>query len=88
MPPALARGDASELRRRLHALKGSSRNLGVPIIADACQALEARLLDGDEDLRPGLRGVAKVDAGERSRFWIWSHEISDWMRYRLWAWLP
>ena len=50
--------------------------------------VEARLLDGDEDLRPGLRGVAKVDAGERSRFWIWSHEISDWMRYRLWAWLP
>ena len=58
MPPALARGDASELRRRLHALKGSSRNLGVPIIADACQALEARLLDGDlQAIAPDLEAL-------------------------------
>jgi len=50
--------------------------------------VEARLSDDIDSLRPGMRGVAKIEAGERSRFWIWTHEISDWLGYRLWAWLP
>ena len=50
--------------------------------------VEARLSGDVDSLRPGMRGVAKIAAGERSRFWIWTHEISDWLGYRLWAWLP
>ncbi|MCP5418718.1 MAG: HlyD family efflux transporter periplasmic adaptor subunit [Chromatiaceae bacterium] len=50
--------------------------------------VEARLSGDLESLRPGMRGVAKVEAGARSRFWIWTHEIGDWLGYRLWAWLP
>lgn len=50
--------------------------------------VEARLSGAIERLRPGMRGVAKLETGARSRFWIWTHEISDWLSYRLWAWLP
>jgi len=50
--------------------------------------VEARLSGNIDNLRPGMRGVAKIEAGDRSRFWIWTHEISDWLGYRLWAWLP
>jgi len=50
--------------------------------------VEARLVEASDLLRPGMRGVAKLEAGERSRGWIWTHELVDWLRYRLWAWLP
>ena len=35
-------------------------------------------------LRPGMQGVAKLDRGERSLLWIWTHDLID--RLRLWAW--
>ena len=41
--------------------------------------MEARLSGAIERLRPGMRGVAKLETGARSRFWIWTHEISDWL---------
>lgn len=50
--------------------------------------VEARLSGAVDSLRPGMRGVAKIGTGKRSRFWVWTHEISDWLGYRLWAWLP
>ena len=50
--------------------------------------VEARLVDAPAMLRPGMRGVAKVEVGKRRRIWIWTHELFDWMRYQLWAWLP
>ena len=50
--------------------------------------VEARLDESSELLRPGMRGVAKLEVGERSRGWIWTHELVDWIGYRLWAWLP
>ncbi len=50
--------------------------------------VEARLQGAIDNLRPGMRGVAKIEAGNRSRIWIWTHEITEWFSYRLWAWLP
>jgi multidrug resistance efflux pump len=35
-------------------------------------------------LRPGMKGVAKIQAGERSLMWIWTRELSHWLR--LWLW--
>ena len=49
--------------------------------------VEARLQGDGHDLRPGLQGVGKVDAGQRSLLWIWSHRIVGWLRLRLWSWL-
>jgi biotin carboxyl carrier protein len=50
--------------------------------------VEARLPDTRLALRPGLQGVAKIDAGEQSFAWIWSHRLVDWARLAWWSWGP
>ena len=51
---------------------------------------EARLETGSaprvEALRPGLQGVAKLQAGERPLYWLISHRAVDWMRLQWWSW--
>jgi RND family efflux transporter MFP subunit len=49
---------------------------------------EARLEEPSASLRPGMTGVAKIDAGRRARAWIWSHETLDWLRLAAWSWGP
>jgi RND family efflux transporter MFP subunit len=49
--------------------------------------VEARLNGKREDLRPGLQGVAKVEAGSRSVLWIWTHRLYGWLRLMLWSWI-
>lgn len=46
--------------------------------------VEAALQEPEPMLRPGMRGVAKVDMGQHSLLWIWTHSIID--RVRLWLW--
>ena len=49
--------------------------------------VEAALLDGAAPgMRPGMEGVAKVQAGERSLLWIWTHRFTDWLRLAWWRW--
>ena len=49
--------------------------------------VEARLNAGEAAaLRPGLRGVAKIDAGQRSLAWISGHRALDWLRMAVWSW--
>jgi hypothetical protein len=47
--------------------------------------VEAELAEA-APLRPGLRGVAKIDAGKASIAWIWTHRVIDWLRLTLWTW--
>ena len=51
-------------------------------------AVEARLLKAAPLLRPGLEGVAKIEAGERTAAWMLSHRAVDWLRLALWSWAP
>jgi RND family efflux transporter MFP subunit len=46
--------------------------------------VEATLDEPSPLLRPGMRGVAKIDMGQRKLFWIWTHNLVD--RIRLWGW--
>ncbi|MCM8854181.1 MAG: efflux RND transporter periplasmic adaptor subunit [Candidatus Thiodiazotropha sp.] len=48
--------------------------------------LEAVLDVSNEILRPGLQGIAKIDAGEHSLLWLVSHRLIDWLRLQLWRW--
>lgn len=49
--------------------------------------VEATLMqDAGESLRPGLRGVAKVPAGERSLLSSWTRRALDSVRLVLWSW--
>lgn len=47
--------------------------------------VEARLLQPATGLRPGLEGVARIDAGRRSLGWVMAHRVLDWVRLRLWS---
>ncbi len=48
--------------------------------------VEGRFSGTPTDLRPGLQGVAKIDAGQRSLAWSWTHRFFDWLRLTLWSW--
>ena len=50
--------------------------------------VEAMLDAPDMALRPGLRGVAKIEAGERSLLWMALHRTFDWLRLALWSLAP
>ncbi len=44
-------------------------------------------LDASHDLlQPGLRGVARIHAGERRLAWIASRRLLEWWRVTLWTW--
>ena len=47
--------------------------------------VEARLAGKAPTLRPGLEGVAKIDAGQRTFAWIWGHRGLDWLRLAWWS---
>ncbi|MFK8013807.1 MAG: efflux RND transporter periplasmic adaptor subunit [Gammaproteobacteria bacterium] len=46
--------------------------------------LEAELIKRPKMLRPGMAGIAKIEAGERSVGWIWTRSFLDWARLQLW----
>lgn len=39
-------------------------------------------------LRPGMEGVGKISVDERKLVWIWSRSSVDWLRLKIWSWLP
>ncbi|HYC45992.1 MAG TPA: HlyD family efflux transporter periplasmic adaptor subunit [Burkholderiales bacterium] len=51
--------------------------------------VEAQLTGGDAArLRPGMEGIGKVEVGERSLLWIWTHRFVDWLKLTIWDWTP
>ena len=50
--------------------------------------VEAKLDRTPERLRPGMEGVGKIVASRRLLVWIWTRQAIDWVRLKLWAWLP
>jgi multidrug resistance efflux pump len=39
------------------------------------------------DLRPGLQGAAKIDAGRARVFWLWTHTFQEWLQFSVWRFL-
>ena len=50
--------------------------------------VEANLLSPSDRLRPGMEGVGKIVIGDRNLFWIWTHGLTDWVRWWVWKELP
>ena len=50
--------------------------------------VEAHLENVSERLRPGMEGVGKITIDRRKLIWIWTHELIDWLRLKLWSWWP
>lgn len=49
--------------------------------------VEADVDAGAQPLRPGLRGAARIEAGERPLLWIATHRVVDWLRLQWWLWV-
>lgn len=50
--------------------------------------VEGALGQVSERLRPGMEGYGKIEVDRRKLLWIWTHDMIDWVRIRLWRWLP
>lgn len=50
--------------------------------------VEAHLDTATEDLRPGMRGVGKIEIAERTRLWVWGHRLYERLSLVLWSYLP
>lgn len=51
--------------------------------------VEGRLTEAVPDrLRPAMEGVGKIEIDQRQLAWIWTHDVVDWVKLKLWAWLP
>lgn len=50
--------------------------------------VEATLESAPAGLRPGMEGVAKLDAGEALAVWVWTRRLVDWARRTAWTWQP
>ncbi|MBR9910693.1 MAG: HlyD family efflux transporter periplasmic adaptor subunit [Gammaproteobacteria bacterium] len=50
--------------------------------------VEATLTDAHPRLRPGMEGVGKTEVGERLLVQIWTRDLLNWLRLKLWAWWP
>lgn len=50
--------------------------------------VEAELDSANGQLRPGMAGVAKTEIESRLLIRIWSQDLLDWIRLKLWAWWP
>lgn len=78
----------------LGALIGRSMPFTVSRITPMASARDGRnffdvegRLDGAPDgLRPGLQGIARIEAGRRTVAWIWTHRLLDWARLAAWSW--
>lgn len=49
---------------------------------------EARLDAAPAGLRPGMEGVARIEAGRALVVWTWSRRLIDWARQTAWTWQP
>ncbi|MBN1625656.1 MAG: HlyD family efflux transporter periplasmic adaptor subunit [Deltaproteobacteria bacterium] len=50
--------------------------------------VEAAAKDISERLRPGMTGVGKVFVDRRKLIDIWTRNLRDWFRLKLWSWRP
>lgn len=50
--------------------------------------VEGRMTGDYGRLRPGMKGVGKVEIGERKLVWIWTHALIDRIRLWIWLWQP
>lgn len=48
--------------------------------------VEAKLIQLDPAIRPGMEGIGKIDIGRRKLLWIWTHRMVDWARLIVWSW--
>jgi RND family efflux transporter MFP subunit len=83
-----------EGRLMLTALSGQEMSLKITQISPVTEVVEgsnrfrveASLASGEELLRPGMKGIARLDTGEERVLWVWLRGLAEWSRLTLWKW--
>lgn len=92
--PDVRKGQQGHLT--LSAMPGERLPLVVENVSTISQTEEGNTafrveasLDGPPGhLRPGMRGIGKIVAGERKLAWIWTRRLVGWVQLWLWSWWP
>jgi RND family efflux transporter MFP subunit len=50
--------------------------------------VEAELDGAPPRLKPGMEGIGKIEVDNRLLVWIWTHQATDWLKLKVWNWLP
>lgn len=50
--------------------------------------VESKLLETTDALRPGMEGIGKVLVDRRRLISIWTRDLRDWVRMKVWCWWP
>lgn len=50
--------------------------------------VEAKLIRTSDILRPGMEGIGKISVDKRRLISIWTRDLMDWMRMKVWYWWP
>jgi len=81
---ALAALPAERFDVRVERVNGMARTVDGRNVLE----VEAALGKGSEHLRPGMKGVARLDVGRARLLWLWTHRLFDRLRLWVWAWSP
>ncbi len=81
-------------RLMLTALSGQEMALKVERLTPVTEVIEgknsfraeASLSQAPEGLRPGMKGIARIDAGQESLLWVWLRGLIEWGRLFMWKW--
>jgi multidrug efflux pump subunit AcrA (membrane-fusion protein) len=50
--------------------------------------VEGEIQESTIRLRPGMEGISKISIDRRRLIWVWTHKAIDWVKLKLWKWLP
>ncbi|OGU15131.1 MAG: hypothetical protein A2076_15715 [Geobacteraceae bacterium GWC2_53_11] len=50
--------------------------------------VEAKLSKSSDVLRPGMEGIGKITIDRRKLMTIWTRDLVDWIRLKVWHWWP
>ena len=53
-----------------------------------CFRVEARIETLSPRFRPGMQGIGKIVVERRKLISIWTQELREWLRLRIWSWWP
>ncbi len=62
----------------------------VARVSDGVNGFEVvgRIADNDARVRPGMQGIALVDAGRRRLIVIWTRSLIEWINLKAWSFVP
>ena len=81
---ALAALPGERFKVRVERVNGMAKTIDGRNVLE----VEGGLENSSGQLRPGMKGVARLEVGRARLIWIWTHGLVDRLRLWLWAWSP